>query len=179
MNAMPLVIAALALRNRIDSDLEFIFPDQKTPTGDALLDEVLDWIIHSPRQETITYWIIKITERSDMIRQAILEELLRKNIIKVRQERVFLGFRTKKYPMVIGHEIMEIKSAEEKMNELVEEMKSLWQITNEEDLPEWLRKGTDQYLKTLSFIEETGTNEIIYNAKTGKYGLKIWMFPGI
>lgn len=256
------ILMDLALRNRIDADLEHIIPDQKTPTGDALLDEVLDWIINSPRQETITHWIIRITERADKVRQTILESLLRKNILKVRKEYIFLGYTSKKYPvaddreikeiksrvrdLVLGNELPElrdlviislayyggllnfifseeeiilrkhrieqlakmdligqaitrsvkeltfsvvasmrtkdllgIKSPQEKMDELVEEMKSLFQIENDEDLPEWLRKGTDQYLKTLTFIEETGTNEIVYNTKTGKYGLKIWSFPGI
>jgi hypothetical protein len=255
------ILMDLALRNRIDTDLEHIIPDRETPTGDALLDEVLDWITRSPGQETITHWIVRITERSERIRQAILESLLQKNILKVRKERIFLGYSSKKYPVADDREIKEIKSrvrdlvmgndlpelrdmviislayyggllnfifseeeiilrkhrieqlakmdligqaitrsvkeltfsvvasmrtkdllgiksAGEKMDELVEEMKSLFQIENDRDLPEWLRKGTDQYLKTLEFIEETGTNEIVYNAKTGKYGLKIWSFPG-
>jgi hypothetical protein len=255
------ILMDLALRNRIDTDLEHIIPDQKAPTGDALLDEVMGWIIDSPRQETIAYWIIRITERAEFIRQSILEGLLRKRILKVRRQHIFLGYASKKYPVADDREIREIKSRVrdlvlgnnlpelrdmviislayyggllgfifseeeiilrkhrieqlakmdligqaitrslkeltfsvvasmrtkdllgiksplEKLDELVEEMKSLLQIERDEDLPEWLRKGTDQYLKTLAYIEETGTNEIVFNAKTGKYGLKIWSFPG-
>jgi len=71
-------------------------------------------------------------------------------------------------------EILGIKSPEEKLEDLVEEMKTLMHIRDENDLPDWLRKGADQYKKTLDFIKETGTNEIVFNPKTGKYGLKIW-----
>ncbi|MBP6978501.1 MAG: GPP34 family phosphoprotein [Bacteroidales bacterium] len=255
------ILMELALQNRIDADLEYIFPDQTTPTGNALLDEVLDWIILSPKQETITHWIIRITEYSDRIRKIILESLIRKKVLSIRKERIFLGFSSNQYPVVAEKEIKEIKSrirdlvtgndlpelrdmviislayygdllnfiftedeiqkyknrieqlakmdligqaisrsvkemafmvvatiharellgmksAVEKMDDLVGEMKSLLQIEKDEDLPEWLRKGTEQYGKTISFIEETGTNEIVYNTKTGKYGLKIWSFPG-
>jgi hypothetical protein len=53
------------------------------------------------------------------------------------------------------------------------------QITADSDLPDWLRKGTDQYQKTLSYIKETGTREILFNPKTGRYGIKMMVFPGI
>ncbi|MDD5508383.1 MAG: GPP34 family phosphoprotein [Bacteroidales bacterium] len=255
------ILMDLALRNRIDTDLEHIIPDQGTPTGDALLDEVMEWIFQAPRQESITYWLIRITERAEHIRQSVLESLLRKKILKVRKQHIFLGYASKKYPvaddrqikeiksrvrdLVMGNDLPElrdmviislacyggllnfifseeeiilrkhrieqlakmdligqaitrsvkeltfsvvasmrtkdllgIKSPVEKLDELVEEMKSLLQIDNDEDLPEWLRKGTGQYLKTLSYIEETCTNEIVFNASTGKYALKIWSFPG-
>jgi len=69
-------------------------------------------------------------------------------------------------------EILGIKTPEEKLDELVEEMKALMHIVKDDDLPGWLRKGTDQYRKTMDYIRETGTNEIVFNAKTGKYGLK-------
>ncbi|HOW25947.1 MAG TPA: GPP34 family phosphoprotein [Bacteroidales bacterium] len=255
------ILMDLALRHRIDTDMEHIIPEQETPTGDELLDEVLDWIFHAPRQETITYWIRRITERAEHIRKSVLEGLLHKKILKVSKQHIFLGYASKKYPvaddreireiksrvrdLVLGNELPElrdmviislayygdllsfifseeeiilrkhriehlakmdligqaitrsvkeltfsvvasmrtkdllgIKTPVEKLDELVEEMKALMQIEQDTDLPEWLRKGTDQYLKTLAYIEETGTNEIVFNTKTGKYGLKLWAFPG-
>jgi len=71
-----------------------------------------------------------------------------------------------------AREIFGIRSSEEKLEELVEELKTLMHIGRDSDMPEWLRKGTDQYRKTLEYIRKTGTNEIIYNSKTGQYGLK-------
>ena len=77
---------------------------------------------------------------------------------------ILLSLRTK--------EILGIKTPEEKLDELVEEMKALTRISSDEELPDWLRKGTAQYRKTLDYIRETGTNEIVFNRNTGTYELK-------
>lgn len=257
-----IMFEALFILTTIDADVNFIFPDRKEETGDPVLDEVLRWIVDTPGQETITHWILRILERSESFRQMILNSLVSKHILTISQERVFLGFKAKKYPVIRDQQIVEvkrrvrdlvfgkdlpelrdmvivslayyggllnfiftdeeiiirkhrieqlarmdligqaisrslkeltfsvaasmrakeilgIKSSQEKMDELVEEMKALLQITEDAKLPEWLRKGADQYHKTLAFIEETGTNEIVFNSKTGKYALKIWSYPGV
>ena len=69
-------------------------------------------------------------------------------------------------------EIFGIRSPEEKLEELVEVSKALMHIDLDKDMPEWLRKGTGQYQKTLDFISKTGTNEIVFNSTTGQYALK-------
>lgn len=69
-------------------------------------------------------------------------------------------------------ELLGIRSPEEKLEDLVEELKALMHIDHDKDMPEWLRRGTDQYQKTLDYIRKTGTNEIVFNTKTGQYGLK-------
>jgi hypothetical protein len=66
-------------------------------------------------------------------------------------------------------ELVTKKTAQQKLDDLVEIMKTRHGIDETEDLPEWLRKGTEQYLKTLEFIEATGTNHIIFNIKTKQY----------
>ena len=48
-------------------------------------------------------------------------------------------------------------------------MKEKFRIADDKDLPSWLRKGTEQYQKTLDFIEETGTSEIYYHWKKEQY----------
>ena len=61
------------------------------------------------------------------------------------------------------------KTPEEKLIQLVNEMKEKFRIADDKDLPSWLRKGTEQYQKTLDFIEETGTSEIYYHWKKEQY----------
>jgi len=68
--------------------------------------------------------------------------------------------------------LMHTKSAQEKLDKLVEEMKLKYHIEDDEDLPDWLRRGTPQYEKTLEFIEKTGTNNIYYHHFLGKYFVK-------
>jgi len=252
------ILMELALRNRIDTDVDYLIPDRPEYTGVPILDQALDVIFASLTQEKITYWLLKLADKSPRFRATLISGLIGKGLLRMDQERVFLGFTSKKYPIpvqdkeifevktrvrklvtgtelpdfrdmviisiawyggllnlifsdeeikeyqprieqlakmdLIGQavtkslkeltlsivfsmrakEIMGIKSPEEKLEDLVEEMKALMQIGDDSDMPEWLRKGTAQYKETLAFIKKTGTNEIFYNAKTGKYGLKTW-----
>jgi len=65
--------------------------------------------------------------------------------------------------------IMGVKSPEEKLSSLVKEMKEKFRITDEKDLPSWLRKGTTQYQKTLDFIEKTGSSDVYYHRRKDQY----------
>jgi hypothetical protein len=69
-------------------------------------------------------------------------------------------------------ELETLKTAQHKLDDLVEIMKTRHGVDETEDLPDWLKKGTEQYLKTLEFIEETGTNHIAFDAKTKQYKQK-------
>ena len=250
----------LALRNRIDTDLDNVIPDRPEPTGNPLLDAVLDLIQHSGEQQKITWWLLNLSEKSAHYREILVNGMVDKGLLKMEKERVFLGFSSTKYPIlirdqevtevktrlknlifsndlpdfrdvviislawyggllnlilpgeeiegnlgrieqlarmdligqavsksmheltrsilhsVITKDILGIKTPEEKLEELVEELKALMHIEKDADLPEWLKKGTSQYLQTLNYIRETGTNEIVFNTKTGKYGLKAGAF---
>lgn len=252
------ILMELALRNRIDTDLDYLIPDRPEQTGVPILDQALEVILANPTREKITYWLLKLAEKAPRFRATLISGLIGKGLLRMDQERVFLGFTSKKYPIpvqdkeifevktrvrklvtsfelpdfrdmviisvawygglltlifseeeikkyrgriellakmdLIGQavskslkeltlsivfsmrakEIMGIKSPEEKLEDLVEEMKALMQIGDEAEFPEWLHKGTVQYKETLAFIKKTGTNEIFYNVKTGKYGLKTW-----
>lgn len=252
------ILMELALINRIDTDPELVIPDRNEPTGISFLDETIDLINRSPKNEKIIWWIQRLSEKAARFRKMLVSGLVYKGILKTEKERVFLGFTTRTYPIVIHdnqvievktrvrellsgdqfpeirdvviismawyggllnlmmeeeeikkhqqrieqlarmdlvgqaitrsmkeftlpqaitlrtRELLEGKSAEEKMDDLVEEMKVLMQVGEEANLPEWLRKGTPQYEKTIGYIRKTGTNNISFNTKTGEYGLKIW-----
>lgn len=254
------ILMDLALHNSIDTDLDHVIPDRPEPTGHPLLDAVLELIQKTPEQHKISWWLLKLSEKAGSFREMLVSGLVRQGLLKMEKERVFLGFATTKYPILIrdqevtevksrikslifsqvlpdfrdmviisiawyggllnlflgedeirtnqvrieqlakmdligqavsrsmheltrsivlsmtAKEILGIKTPEEKLDELVEEMKALMHIEKDDDLPAWLRKGTDQYKKTLDYIRETGTNEIVFNAKTSKYGLKAGAF---
>lgn len=72
------------------------------------------------------------------------------------------------YDMPFGG-IFKKKSAEELLEEHTAELMTKFRITNEENLPQWLRKGTDQYEKTLAYVREKGHADITYNPKTKEY----------
>jgi len=113
-----------------------------------------------------------LTEEEIHSRLARIDQLAKMDMIGQAVSRskhsmtlsILLSLRTK--------EILGIKTPEEKLDELVEEMKALTRISSDDELPDWLRKGTAQYRKTLDYIRETGTNEIVFNRNTATYGLK-------
>ncbi|MEI7981471.1 MAG: GPP34 family phosphoprotein [Bacteroidota bacterium] len=250
------ILMDLALHNRIDTDPDDVIPDRPDPTGHPLLDAALELIRNTPEQQKISWWLLRLSENAGRYREMLVSGLVGKGLLKMEKERVFLGFTTSRYPILIrdrevkevktrirelifsndlpdfrdvviislawyggllnlflreeeiranlerieklakldligqavsksmreitrsivlsmvAKDILGIKTPEEKLEELVEELKALMHIGRDADLPEWLRKGTDQYRKTLDYIRETGTNEIVFNAKTGQYGLK-------
>lgn len=252
------ILMELALQQRIDSDLENIFPDQPELTGNPILDNAFELIKNESKHKKISHWLLKLAEKAGQYREMLVSGLVSKGLLKIEKGSVFLGFTSRQYPLLINDkeitevktrmrelifshdlpdfrdvvivsiawygglisliltdeeitakqqridqlarmdligqavsrslkeltlsivvtmrakEFLGLKTPEEKLEELVEEMKALMHLENDSDLPEWLRKGTTQYVKTLQFIRETGTNEISFNALSGKYGLKTW-----
>jgi len=72
----------------------------------------------------------------------------------------------------------EDKTPEEMLEEHVRELKEKFRITDNSKLPEWLRKGTPQYEKTLEFVREKGTGDVTYNHRTGIYFVNTYSFTG-
>jgi len=255
------ILMELALQNRIDTDPQFVIPDKTDPTGISFLDETIDLINRSEKQEKISWWLLRLSERAARYREMLITGLIGKGLLRMESERIFLGFSTSVYPILLhdtqvrevksrvrgllagsdipelrdmviisiawyggllnyvmddemirscrprieqlarmdlvgqaisksmkelslslaltmrAREILAKKTPAEKLDDLVEEMKALMQVASDGELPEWLRKGTVQYLKTLDYIRETRTNEILFNTKTGQYGLKIGANP--
>lgn len=250
------ILMDLALRHRIDTDLERVITDQPGPTGHLLLDEALGEIHSTPDQQKINWWLMKLATKGSRFREILVAGLVEKGFLRMEREYVFPLFRPGTRTILIkNNEIMAVRerirtlifsdnlpdfrdmvivsaawygglldlvlsseeirlrqtriellarmdmigqavsqslhdftrsvilimrtreilgftTPEEKLAELVEEMKALMHLERDEDMPEWLRKGTVQYEKTLEFIRKTGTNEIVFNPKTGQYGLK-------
>lgn len=72
----------------------------------------------------------------------------------------------------IARETMGTKSPEKMLEEEVERLKSKYKIKTDKDLPDWLRKGSPQYLETLKFVKEKNTADIFYSVREKKYHLK-------
>jgi len=97
--------------------------------------------------------------KMDLIGQAIAESLRESIVSNIKtRTRELLGLKD--------------QSPEEKLEPLIEEIKMKFGIESDERLPEWLRKGTGQYLKTIDFVRSKGTANIVYNTYTGKYSVR-------
>ena len=72
----------------------------------------------------------------------------------------------------------EEKSAEEMLEDHIHELKEKFRITDNGRLPEWLRRGTPQYEKTLEFVREKGTGDITFNHRSKQYQVNSYDFIG-
>jgi hypothetical protein len=246
------ILMELAIRKRIDTDLEHLIHVDGSATGDAILDDALTLLFENPVKKPIDYWITQLGLKIDVFKEDLLASLTLKKVLKVENKRILWMFATRKYPVIGNKELKEvkervrelifsddipdlqdmaivslayygslmhqlltnydatrclprveqiakmdligqsigkalqqfsesfqfstmakailgIKTPEQKLEELVENIKAKYRIKNEEDLPDWLRKGHDQYQKTLEFIDKVGTADIYYHAGRKEY----------
>jgi len=109
----------------------------------------------------------QIRKHQSRIEQLARMDLIGQAISKSMQELT----RSIMFSMT-AKEFFGIKTPEEKLEELVEEFKALMHLAGDDSLPDWLRKGSEQYGRTLDYIRKTGSKEIVFNVRTGQYGLK-------
>ena len=75
------VLADLSLERRIDTDLESLVVVDSTPTGDELLDPVLQQIVADSTTRGAQYWVEKTSVRSDDILDQVFERLVANKIL--------------------------------------------------------------------------------------------------
>ena len=104
----------LALKNRIDTDLEHLFVVDASPVNDDLLDPALAMIAGAAERET-AHWVDRLAEPSiaDRTREASLERLVERGIL-LRDDGGFLSLsrlvsRTRRYPTVDGEAGREVE----------------------------------------------------------------------
>ena len=76
------VLAVLAFRYRIDSDLESLFIVDDTPTGIPTLDPFLAEIAGEPEQHSTEYWIERLAPRAEEIIDLVLSNLVEREILR-------------------------------------------------------------------------------------------------
>jgi hypothetical protein len=103
------VLMDLALRSKVDADLEKLFVVDATPTGDSLLDEALAMIVASEESHDIGYWLYQLAGRGAQIEAAALARLVERGILRQEDRRVLWVLHRRRYPMIDGHEEMEVK----------------------------------------------------------------------
>ena len=79
----------LALRGRVDSDLQALWVVDPTPTGDPILDGVLAEIAASAERLSARSWTKRLAIRSSSLRAQALQQLCERGILRVQAA----GFR--------------------------------------------------------------------------------------
>ena len=100
----------LALRNQVDTDLERLFVVDPTPTGDAILDDVLGHLVDSAVGLSTGAAIERISANAEKYQQKALQHLIAKGILREADGRFLWVFHTRRYPVVDDREQREVKA---------------------------------------------------------------------
>jgi golgi phosphoprotein 3 len=103
-------VMELALMNRVDSDLRFLFVVSPAQTGDAMLDDVLAQLAAAGTGLTATAAIELISVGAEKYREAALRRLVAKGVLREENGRHFWVFRTRRYPVIDDSEQREVKA---------------------------------------------------------------------
>ena len=99
----------LAIRGRIDADLEAVWAADPTPTGDAVLDRVLAALVAEPARLPPGMWIERLSKRALELRGAALEHLCARGVLHRQDHRFLWAMATRRYPISDGQERTEVK----------------------------------------------------------------------
>lgn len=107
----------LALSGHIDTDPATLRVIHTNPTANPLMDEILDRLHPSPTLHPTAYWLKEIAWDIPQIEQRVLETLVEKNILKVENHKILWVFTIRRYPMMDGREVREVRS---RLRDLIE-----------------------------------------------------------
>lgn len=103
------VLMDLALRNKIDTDLESLIVADSTPTGLQMLDTYLDKISSENKENNTRYWLTELSNYGDDIVESALNMLVEKKILKTEEKKILWVIGTRVYPMIDDKEEKEVK----------------------------------------------------------------------
>lgn len=103
----------LAMHNRVDTDLEKLTVVDKTPTGDAILDDALAQLCQKPEDAEgmrILEAIDRVALKSQEYSAEALKRLTAAGILRVQSGKFLWVFNTRRYPVVDDREEREVKA---------------------------------------------------------------------
>ena len=103
------VLMDLALEDRIDTDLKKLILVDPAPLGDDILDPALADIVSAEQTRDARFWVERVANRADEIREAATGSLIARGILERREDRFLWVFRSRRYPLVDGTAEREVK----------------------------------------------------------------------
>jgi Golgi phosphoprotein 3 len=104
------IILELSLAGRIDTDLHQLTVINPAPTGDHLLDPWLNHFQSAPRPKSVMFWLRELALRQEEIRQAAIDRLIQRGILRREERRLLWVFGVRRYPTVGGTERTEVRT---------------------------------------------------------------------
>jgi hypothetical protein len=100
------VLMDLALVNRVDSDLTAFVVLDRAPTGEKLLDHALAAL---PDKSTTIDALDVLRKQGSTLMELALSRLIERGILRQREGRVLWVFESRRYPLIDGKELQEVK----------------------------------------------------------------------
>lgn len=103
------VLMELALKDRIDTDLEKLIVVNTVPLNDELLDPTLAKLAASEDDRDARYWVEFFARDADNIRRHALNRLCETGVLERKDDRFLWVFKTRRYPIRDGKFDREVK----------------------------------------------------------------------
>jgi hypothetical protein len=100
----------LALRNRIDTDLEKMTVVDRTPLGDDILDDALAGLGRKNANLGIVDALYDVAVNAEDYRARALKRLIERGILREENGRHLWVFRTRRYPVIDDSEQQEVRA---------------------------------------------------------------------
>ena len=99
----------LAFQNRIDTDLTHLTLVNAKPTGEGMLDPLLEKIVEAQDKKDAKYWVGVFSAEGEKLREKTLDRLVQRGIIKREEKRFLWVIPGRRYPMVNNQEEQEVR----------------------------------------------------------------------
>ena len=100
----------LALRNKVDTDINRFFVVDREPTGDEILDDALGALAAAGSDATTSAAIERITLNAHNYRDVALKRLVEKGVLREEEGRFLWVFHTRRYPVIDDTEQREVRA---------------------------------------------------------------------
>jgi Golgi phosphoprotein 3 len=91
------LLLELALANRIDTDLHHLHLIDARPTGDPLLDDILQRLGAADTELTTSVWLSALANQTPDLQEQVLQRLVDKDILRIEDRRILWVFTTQHY----------------------------------------------------------------------------------
>lgn len=103
------VLMDLAVRSKIDADLEKVIVVDPSSTGEALLDGPLSHMASSEETYSARQWVERLVPNAEQVERAALDRLVDRGILRLEEKRILWVFPERRYPMIDDTEEKEVK----------------------------------------------------------------------
>lgn len=103
------VLMDLALLDRVDTDVSSFVTLDRSPTGEKLLDFALDAIGTLPAKTKTIEALDVLRKQGNELERLGIARLIERGILKEVEGRILWVFETRRYPLIEGKELQEVK----------------------------------------------------------------------